>query len=429
MIILLINLHSFFNIGDAVLAKESIKLLKNYFPESKIILAMNDPSSNYGIEETVNSFTKFYKLTSKNTTQKWRINTIIGLFLSSLNTALFYRYFNKKFFLGMTPSQKVLISSYLDADIVVSVAGNALYSSGNFGLQFMITTFSMAYAILLDKPLYFLPQSIGPITRKWEGMFLRWIVNQSRIVMIRESISLSQLEKFKINKQKVFQVPDLAFAYQGSEPDQAEKWLAEQGVDIHNDGALIGITVINWREYNQGFLEQKLYEDAVVIAINEFIKITQGKAIIFTQVGGSSLVANDYIVSKRIHKGIISTGQQSILTDFVNSPKLIKSAYGFMDIFLGTRMHSNIFAISQGVPTLAIAYLYKTTGIMQDLGLNEWTIDIKGIEAESLTYMLIRLWNSRYNVKQTIEENLPLLIKKTAKAGLLIHKDFLSVYS
>jgi colanic acid/amylovoran biosynthesis protein len=113
----------------------------------------------------------------------------------------------------------------------------------------------------------------------------------------------------------------------------------------------------------------------------------------------------------------------------VNSPKLIRSAYGFMDIFLGTRMHSNIFAISQGVPTLAIAYLYKTTGIMQDLGLNEWTVDIKGLDAESLTYMLIRLWNSRYKVKQKIEENLPLLIEKTAKTGLLIHKDFLSIYS
>ncbi len=40
-----------------------------------------------------------------------------------------------------------------------------------------------------------------------------------------------------------------------------------------------------------------------------------------------------------------------------------------MDLFLGTRLHSNIFALVAGVPVVAVAYQYKTFGLMEMIGL------------------------------------------------------------
>ena len=55
-----------------------------------------------------------------------------------------------------------------------------------------------------------------------------------------------------------------------------------------------------------------------------------------------------------------------------------------MDYFVGTRMHSNIFATSMAVPTTAIAYEKKTNGIMETVGLQNYVVEINDITAEEL---------------------------------------------
>ena len=42
-------------------------------------------------------------------------------------------------------------------------------------------------------------------------------------------------------------------------------------------------------------------------------------------------------------------------------------------------MHSNIFALSETVPVIAIGYLHKTRGIASMLGMDRWVLDIQTI--------------------------------------------------
>ena len=47
-----------------------------------------------------------------------------------------------------------------------------------------------------------------------------------------------------------------------------------------------------------------------------------------------------------------------------------------MDIFIGTRLHSAIFAITENVPVVNISYHgTKSKGVMGTLNLEEWVID------------------------------------------------------
>ena len=56
----------------------------------------------------------------------------------------------------------------------------------------------------------------------------------------------------------------------------------------------------------------------------------------------------------------------------------MKGIYGECDFVVGTRFHSVIFAMSEGVPALAIAYGgNKGTGIMMDIGLSHMAIPIE----------------------------------------------------
>ena len=75
-------------------------------------------------------------------------------------------------------------------------------------------------------------------------------------------------------------------------------------------------------------------------------------------------------------------------------------------LFLGSRLHSNIFTLTEGVPVLAIAYQDKTFGVLRMLGLDEWVVDIRAVEAGQLVDLLRRLWAVRAEVRGLIAQRI-----------------------
>ena len=92
-----------------------------------------------------------------------------------------------------------------------------------------------------------------------------------------------------------------------------------------------------------------------------------------------------------------------------------------MDYFIGTRMHSNIFAITSNVKTIAIAYEPKTVGIMDMLGLSSYVIQMGKITEKKLTRLFDVMKNDKEyivnlseripNVKHLSKSNISSIIK------------------
>jgi polysaccharide pyruvyl transferase WcaK-like protein len=55
----------------------------------------------------------------------------------------------------------------------------------------------------------------------------------------------------------------------------------------------------------------------------------------------------------------------------------IKGIIGLCDFFIGSRMHACIAALSQGIPTVGIAYSRKFRGIFQSVGAENMVIDAR----------------------------------------------------
>jgi len=102
----------------------------------------------------------------------------------------------------------------------------------------------------------------------------------------------------------------------------------------------------------------------------------------------------------------------------------LQAAYGQMDLFIGTRLHSNIFALTAGTPVLAIAYYYKTHGVMQMLGLSDWTIDIAAVDSETLTGLLEKLWSHRQEIHLHLASKLPEVQQQARSVARLIREDW-----
>jgi polysaccharide pyruvyl transferase WcaK-like protein len=53
----------------------------------------------------------------------------------------------------------------------------------------------------------------------------------------------------------------------------------------------------------------------------------------------------------------------------------IKGVIGLCDFFIGSRMHACIAALSQGIPTVGVAYSRKFEGVFETVGASDWVID------------------------------------------------------
>lgn len=419
--ILIINVHSSCNAGDAALTLTAIQQLRENFPQSRLTVAMDDPDSTLRDVRIIGSLFHWVLDADRDKRLRWRIGNLLLLIPASVLPVLTFRLFGKAVFtLTPTPLRR-LIQSYLEADLVVSKPGGFLYSSG-LGLTMLITVYTFLLAVCAGKPLYIFPQSIGPLTRRWEHLLLKWVLSKPRVVMVREAHSLEQLRAWGLAHPRCYLLPDMAFTFVSAPRASAEAWLASCGV--RRDHPLLGLSAIDWGAQNLRFGLQAMYETACADAAHFFVRQYGGKAIVFAHSWGPSDSQDDRPVARRIAARLSDLSGSVLLVDWPIAPDLLKAIYGQMDAFVATRAHAAIFALSAGVPTLIIGYQPKAWGIARLLGIEKWIVDIRQISSQALIDLLAALWAERGTVRNRIERVLPALVEQARQPGAIIAADY-----
>jgi len=422
--ILLINIHSSSNLGDAALLQTAIKQLQGSFSGCRITISMDDPASYQGEEKVVGSFVAWTHPKQPDGSVRWKYLRLVELVPACLLPILSNNYFGRAIYTLSPGKLKETLEAYRQADIVISGPGGFLYSSGR-GISLLLTILSISMAIIARKPVYMFPQSIGPLKHPWERRLVRWMLDRVRIVMVREPISMRLIEEITTNLDHVKLIPDLAFSMPKSNRLIGEEWLKKNNICVDPKEPLMGMTIVNWGEQHSRFVHQKEYEDACAEAIHWFLETTGGKAILFPQVFGPYKSQDDRIPTQRVVYRIAEKSNSIVMVDSPLPIELLKSVYGWMDVFIGTRMHSNIFALSEGVPVIWIAYLPKTRGTAEMLGLEEWCLDITQVGSNKLTEMLKTLWETGHYWDEDHKMKYKELISQTDMAADMVNKDYL----
>ncbi len=416
--IALLNVHSSRNVGDAALTEVAIEKLRDQFQNYQVTLVMNDLSSYQGQESTVNSFYNWVYKYNNHLAVRFIFLLIISTF-----SVVTYRLFQKPKYLTKSMDLQATLDTIFQAQIVASTPGGYLYSYGR-GRALIMFAFTLAISLLAGKPLYLLPQSIGPFKNRRERIMIKWILDRARIVMVREVKSLDLIKDLQIPDNKCLLFPDMAFAYRGKPPADAIKWLRSININPDIDRPLLGITMVDWGSQYQGYNTQKQYEVAIAGITRHFIDRYNGNVIMFPQSWGPTDNEDDRIPARRIQSMNSDITESIHLVENPVPANLLKSIYGQMDVFIGTRMHSNIFAMSQYVPVIPIGYLYKTVGIARSAGIENWVIDINDINEERLINKFDELWKMRHQLRKHLEGRIPKLIEQVNEVCPAIAQDF-----
>ena len=100
----------------------------------------------------------------------------------------------------------------------------------------------------------------------------------------------------------------------------------------------------------------------------------------------------------------------------------VKHVIGQCDLFIGSRMHACIAALSQNVPTVGIAYSRKFAGVFETVGVADMVLEARELTQDSLIDQCLRQYRSR-------EQGAALLMERTSEAKTQLRQIFRALLS
>lgn len=401
MKIVIVNAHSFHNLGDAAILQTMVDSLCQEFPSCEIVVCSDTPEKDQTAYKDVRVLGIDYPWLK------------VPSYLKRLVSIFFHIRFWLNIFLHKSGFKKVvplqhdallLIDEIASADLVVSCGGGYINSLGK-----LFTRISHIYAgIIFGKPTVLYSQSVSDLRSFWHRWLVAFVINRCDLFVAREKQTLEYLHFLGVSDEKVRLHADSAFLQGFVKKGVGEDLLADVAPLAKRK---IGMTITRWSFPGHDNPEQlfKHYIDSIHRLTSVVISELDCDLYIFPQVTGPNRYSDDRVTAKEIFSQFDT--ERIHLLEKEYSPEQLKGMIACMDLFVGTRMHSNIFALGAQVPTLAIAYQEKTIGIMRELGLERWVLDINTIDSNSLVVKIVALWEDRDNIALKLHKLIPEIVQ------------------
>lgn len=270
-------------------------------------------------------------------------------------------------------NQTPTVRAYRQADLVISKGGSFFrepeYRRNWLPVGILGHLHQLLVARKLGKKVILSAQSFGPINNPLTRWLLRREFKRLALVTARDADSARFLAEH-LDLRTVPVVGDSAFLLPTKAP--AIKLSSTKR-------RRVGLTVRSWSEPT----EFAQYQQAIISLLTEFS--AQFEFVFMPQVIGPRPYEDDRRVAAEIFAQLPPTNQSQvtvITTDL--APTDLIELYGQMDFFIATRLHSAIFALLAGRPLLAIGYEPKTNGVLGDLNLGGWVLDLRSINQSNL---------------------------------------------
>lgn len=211
--------------------------------------------------------------------------------------------------------------------------------------------------IILEKKLILLPQTIGPYYNNYFRKWAKRILKKSTAVFVRDRLSFDFCKKI-YNANNLHLTSDMALML----PYSKSKY------KINMDGKLkVGLN-ISGLLYNGGYRQNNQFNlkfdyKEFIKKIIEVLMIDSNIELFLIPHVFSKGIEDDYAVCNEIYQ-LFSLPNKPI---YYESPMDVKSFISQMDVFIGSRMHSTIAAISANIPTIPIGYSRKFNGLFDQL--------------------------------------------------------------
>ena len=416
MNILLTDAYSVQHVGNAALVDSTLEQLKTQFPEAQFTILAFDPTSISDFcecrtiktlwAEPISSYSRLGKIS-------WVARESLWAFVNILN-------FSVLSLMGLTvnPAKYTLseqklaaLKAYLDADIVVSISGEALQDS----LWRRIPLFLYGYWLAhnMGKVVAIFPQSIGPFEKSFTKTMVRYVLNRCNLVLPRDYPSLRTVKQLRIAPQKVHLVPDVAVNQLYVSSNKAKQLLEAEGVKL-DKRPLVGMAISMWKD-----LDFKEYFSVMRELCHFVTENRNGTVVLFSPNMPFRQEISDWELARTLYESLPSQKNVTLLSK-TYTPREFKGMQGQLDLFISTRMHATILATMIGTPTITINTQPKLRGYMNLIHQETKSCEIKDFTIEKAKELVNDTLANSDQIRLSLESAKKEIGRRAAMASELL---------
>ena len=416
MKIVISHVYSTHNNGDAAILSAQLDQLWQTFPHAQFrILSVESVEAGYKFDGVPVSNALMFGTVSPANSRPKKLMLAATMMAATAVWAMVFR--SLRIRLPLPGSWRIPMRIMSESDLQVCVGGGYLRAKNDMisTLMLLLLFHQIWLARTLGKPVVLYAQSFGPYPKRIQYKLAAAGLRFATLILVREASSRDMLARMGLADDRVIQVPDSAFLFSSNLrfnpwPLIGERQPGEQ---------IVGITARAWLP-GAG---QHAYERAMAEFIGRLSRQPGVKVVVIPQVTATDQNDDDRVVGRRIQE-LVGSGGNVVFLDQRLTHYEIKSVFACLDYLVGTRFHSVIFALTEGVPALAIEYEHKTSGIMRDLGLEDWVLPIEDVTTDRLASLFARLMRGRDDYLRQLHKVLPDYIASARTSGNLIKEAY-----
>lgn len=284
------------------------------------------------------------------------------------------------------------------------MGGIDLLISGGGGLVQDVTGFTtvvyyliiVKMALMRGKKVMFFAQGFGPIRQSKSRMFARYIMNGVSLISYRDEESKQLCRSLGITTPPIFVTADPVFALEPAKEEVISPIAAELGI---TDGEVnIGISVRPWKSDSD-------YVNTISAIIDYLAHHEQANIFLFPFQDSQDMEVCKSILTKTTQKTKIIPRNYPI--------PVMMGLIGKMNMIMGMRLHSLIFAAAQNVPCVGISYDSKVTNVMESLELPY--LKINRVEEQTLLQMALKTLKNREEIKKHLPSKVEIFRNNALK--------------
>jgi len=306
-----------------------------------------------------------------------------------------------------------LIEAASSADLMILGGGSIFYDYWGFDPSTILTknhqgiSFYSSFALLaslLKRPLMIYAVGVGPLQSDAGRSLTRLVFEQAQVITVRDPESKALLHSLGLDGARVQITADPVFNLPNANSERAGELLRQAG-GSNSARPLIGVALRNW---DVG-VSPAAWETAVASALDAFLD-KHGGTPLFIPLHKTldNALTDDRSVAERVCR-LMRHGERAIIFRDEYPPEEKAGLIEGCDLLLGMRLHSVIFAIKGGVPTVALNYDPKVTSILRSIDCEQYGVDLDRLTSEKLSSLLEQAYQNRVQLRAHLNKRREML--------------------
>lgn len=256
-----------------------------------------------------------------------------------------------------------------------------------------------------NKPAVFLPQAWGSFDKpRVKEMLHNLLAGANTVFYSRDQRSCRYLENaLGKTENSIPASPDIVFAFSGGTPEQGKDILGSMGCSLQR--LIVGIAP-NTRVYDR--VEGQGAANVYLQTLVRFIHHVLEKHDVDIVLQANEIDAQGDRHDDRYLCGLIAASvnrpDRCFTTQEALTAESTSGLIGCFDFLIGSRFHSLVFGLSQGVPAMAMSWSHKYRELFSLFGLDDCVQECQDINCDGLIAGFERNWNERQRKRMLILE-------------------------